>query len=152
MTPVLQSGPAIEPLSLIEAKNWLRIDHGDDDVLILALLTAARLVIEAHTQLLLIEQSWRLILDKWPQQCPLTIPLRPLISLDAIRVADADGASILVPPQNYLLSLTPQMPRLHFSKNPPASGIPLSGIEMDVTAGFGPAAADVPAELIQAIR
>ncbi|MCC2097407.1 MAG: head-tail connector protein, partial [Hyphomicrobiales bacterium] len=65
MTPILQSAPAVEPVSLAEAKNWLRISHDSDDLLIEALITSARLVVEAHAQLVLIAQSWRIVADAW---------------------------------------------------------------------------------------
>jgi uncharacterized phiE125 gp8 family phage protein len=42
MAAVLIQGPAIEPLSLADAKLFLRVAHDDDDDLITALISAAR--------------------------------------------------------------------------------------------------------------
>ena len=49
MTSILMIPPAIEPLSLEEAKAFLRVETGDDDALIAALIAAARLHIESQT-------------------------------------------------------------------------------------------------------
>lgn len=152
MTPVLLSGPAVEPLSLAEAKNWLRVDHTEDDTLILALVTSARLVIEAHAQLLLLQQTWRLVLDRWPGSGPFRLPLRPIMSLDAIRVTDSAAQSQAVAEQDYRFSGVPLAPRLGFLQPPPAPGPAMAGIEIDLTAGFGPAVSDLLAELVQAMR
>jgi uncharacterized phiE125 gp8 family phage protein len=59
MTPILLIAPAIEPLSLDEAKTFLRVETGDDDALITALIAAARLHVESQTHLALITQSLR---------------------------------------------------------------------------------------------
>jgi uncharacterized phiE125 gp8 family phage protein len=63
MTPLLTFAPQTEPLSLEEAKSWLRVDTGDEDQLIQSLIVSARLAVEAATNRLLINQHWRLLLD-----------------------------------------------------------------------------------------
>ncbi len=85
MTPILLSGPAIEPVSLQEAKNWLRVEGNGDDMLIQALITSARLIVEARTATMLITQRWRCILDAWPISAIVEIPLKPLQGIDEIR-------------------------------------------------------------------
>ena len=47
MTPLALTPPAIEPVSLSEAKDFLRILADDEDELLGTLITAARLMIEA---------------------------------------------------------------------------------------------------------
>jgi len=152
MTPILQSAPALEPVSLAEAKTWLRITHDSDDELIGALITSARLVVEARAQVVLIEQSWRIVADAWPTSVELELPIRPMIAVDGIRVADAAGAMNAMAAQDYLVGTEPLSPRIRFVAVPPAPGRAIAGIEIDLHAGFGAAAADVPEPLRQAIR
>ena len=59
MTLFLVTGPATEPLTLAEAKSWLRVDGTTEDGLIQSLITSARLAVEAATNRLLIAQQWR---------------------------------------------------------------------------------------------
>ena len=73
MTPILLTGPAIEPISVEETKIFLRVEHDDDDQLIAALIAGARSHIEAQTQTALITQNWRMVLDAWPQHGRITV-------------------------------------------------------------------------------
>ena len=63
MPSVLLTPPAVEPLTLAEAKSYLRVDTVDEDDTIAALIAAARLLVEAYARRALITQSWRLSLD-----------------------------------------------------------------------------------------
>lgn len=58
--------PAAEPVSLIEAKAHLRVDFTDDDLLIGALLTAARQHAETITRRALVTQQWKMTADQFP--------------------------------------------------------------------------------------
>ncbi len=68
MTAALITAPALEPVSLADAKAHLRLDSDDDDQLITAAIVAARVHVEALTRRLLIEQGWRVYLDQWPRE------------------------------------------------------------------------------------
>ena len=54
--------PAEEPVSLAEAKQHLRVDSGDDDLLIGSLISAARQAAETKTGRQLITARWKLLL------------------------------------------------------------------------------------------
>ena len=58
MTVVLTTAPAVEPISLAEAKAHLRLDASDEDALLTALITAARMFVERTLGVALITQSW----------------------------------------------------------------------------------------------
>lgn len=66
MSLVLVSEPAAEPVSLIEAKEHLRVDWSDDDALISALISAAREYAESICRRVFVTQSWKLVLDTFP--------------------------------------------------------------------------------------
>jgi uncharacterized phiE125 gp8 family phage protein len=55
-----------EPITLAEAKAHLRVDFTDDDVLIGALISAARQYAENITRRALITQQWKMTLDQFP--------------------------------------------------------------------------------------
>jgi uncharacterized phiE125 gp8 family phage protein len=151
MSPVLLSGPAVEPVTLPDAKLYLRIDDAAEDQLIGTLITAARLLVEAASGRLLIEQTWRITLDAWPFGARLCLPLSPVNAIAAARVFDAANGS--QPVAAGVLALEPgaDPPVIALNSPPPQPGRPRAGVEIDVVAGFGPAPSDVPAPLRQAV-
>lgn len=152
MTPILLAGPAVEPVSLADAKTWLRIEGNAEDELISGLVTAGRLMLEAATRTLFVVQSWRIACDAWPEDGLLNIPIAPFRSLDAFRTFDAANVPTNVPASAYELDSAPNAARIRLLAPLPAPVRCLSGIALDVTVGFGPLATDVPEPLRQAIR
>jgi hypothetical protein len=62
----LVSAPESEPGSLEEAKTHLRVDFPDDDGYILALISAAREVVEGKLRRAVFQQTYELSLDQFP--------------------------------------------------------------------------------------
>ena len=60
MSLQLITPPAIEPVTLAEAKAHLKVDTTDDDTLITSLIAAARARAEWHTRRAFITQGWML--------------------------------------------------------------------------------------------
>ncbi len=152
MALVLTSGPAVEPVTVAEAKAHLRVDATEEDTLIASLILTSRLHIEAALGLALITQSWRTLLDAWGAEAAIELPLRPLQTVDAVRVLPAEGAAVVIAPTSYVVDTASAPPRLERTGMIwPHPGKVANGIEIDFTAGFGDAAADVPAPLRQAL-
>lgn len=152
MALVMTSGPAGEPVTLQEAKAHLRIDHASEDVLISSLILTSRLHIESALDLALIDQTWTLQLDAWPGGGSLDIPLSPLKAVSAVRVKNADGGTITIAPQSYIVDAASRPPRIVFEPgSQPRAGVRAAGIEVVFTAGFGAEPSHVPAPLRHAI-
>ena len=66
MNCILIAVPTAEPVTLAEAKAWLRVDTTDEDATISTLIDSARENVEATTRLRLMAQGWRIVLDRWP--------------------------------------------------------------------------------------
>ena len=153
MPAILLNAPASEPVSLAEAKSYLRVEHDDDDDLIAALIAAARVQVEAQTRRALITQTWRLVRDVWPAGGALPILPVPLREVTAIGVYDADGMIQPLDVDDFHIDTVSAPAILDFGRGaPPAPGRLHAGIEIDIEAGYGDAAADVPEPLRQAIR
>ena len=144
-------GPATEPVSLADLKAWLRLDGSDEDDLLAAVLSAARLAVEEATGRRLVTQDWRLVLDAWPPDGVLTLPLAPVQAVTALRVRDATGTATVLPATGWLLDADSDPPRLVLAGPLPVPGRRLGGIELDLTAGYGPSSA-VPEPLRMAVR
>lgn len=152
MTAALITGPALEPVSLAEAKAHLKVDTNDDDAAITAAIVAARSHVETATRRVLMDQTWRIYLDAWPRQRIVELPVAPLISVDGVTVYDASGAPQVVSTDSYEADVVSVPPRLVMVTGAPTvAGPAINGIEIDVTAGYGAASTDVPAPLRHAI-
>jgi uncharacterized phiE125 gp8 family phage protein len=151
MSLTLTVAPAVEPVSLTEAKAHCRIDATTEDTLIATLITTSRLQVEAILGFALIQQTWTWRFDAWPDR-GVPFPLRPILSVTSVRTQNSDLSFTTVPAANYILDPQGPPPRLiPVNAGFPNPGVAALGIEITFTAGFGPAATDVPAPLRQAI-
>ena len=151
MPSMLLTAPAVEPVTLDEAKAYLRVEHNDDDEAIAALIAGARLHVEAQTRRALITQSWRLSYDAWPPDGRIAVVPAPLQSLTAARVYDFDGNAQTIDSEAFALDLAGSV-LLFVPWALMQPGRMTAGIELDVTVGYGDALTDVPEALRQAIR
>lgn len=167
MQSILIAPPAAEPVTLAEARSWLRVDTTDEDGAIASLISAAREIVEMATRRALVTQSWRIVMDAWPfavahrswtllstRAAALTgeisLPLAPLQSVAAIRVYDSMGVAQTLPTSSWRLVAAPERARIVFSAAPPQPTATVAGIEIDVVAGYGDPQ-DTPAPLRHAI-
>jgi uncharacterized phiE125 gp8 family phage protein len=168
MSLQLISPPAIEPVTLDEAKAHLKVDTTDDDALITALITAARARAEWHTGRAFITQSWTLSLDAWPgiaADCGLPpalsatppaaieIPLPPLQAVTSITTYARNDAATVLDSSLYQVDTASKPARiaLKFGVTPPMDLRAMNAIVIAFTAGYGDAEANVPAPIHAAI-
>jgi len=153
MSLVMTSGPALEPVSLAEAKAHLRLDGAAEDALVQSLIVTSRLHIEAALGLALVTQSWSYFLDRWPKSGRLVLPLRPVAAIASVRLWAEDGVVATLDPAAFLLDGQGAPPRLVALSGAPAltPGRPVNGIEVALVAGFGPVSSAVPATIRHAL-
>lgn len=151
MIPIFVDGPAVEPITLSEMKAYLRLDDETEDDLIEGLIRAARLMVETTSRRVLIEQRWRVVLDRWPEGGQVPLPVAPLLAIDGIKVLDASGAATAIDASAIDADLVSDPPCLAVS-DAPEPGKPRNGIEIELRAGFGSTPDAVPATLKLAIR
>lgn len=152
MSLVLTAVPAVEPITLADAKAQLRVDGTSEDAFIASLIVTSRLQIEAALGMALITQAWRWTIDDWPAGEAVELPLRPVQAVDALKVVRADGTSVTVPPSQYHVDGAANPARIVYAPAAlPLPGAIAEGIVVEMTAGFGPAPADVPPPIRQAL-
>jgi len=153
--------PAVEPITIPQAKNFLRVDVPDDDDLIESLIMGAREACEAFIRGFLITQTWKVTLDAWPaDQSPIEIPIEPLQSVTSATWTDQTGAVTTLNAWNgssgdYILDTDHEPARLVLPPNqswPSQSLWPVSPIQITVKAGFGDTADSVPRSYINGMR
>jgi uncharacterized phiE125 gp8 family phage protein len=76
-----QTAPAVEPVTLAEAKAHLRVDTSDDDNYIGTLITAAREWVEQYLDRTLVHTQWVMRFDKFPDSGiePVELPRPPMV-------------------------------------------------------------------------
>ena len=150
MTIAEQLPPAVEPVTLAEAKAHLRLDAADEDALVLALIRAAREYLEAATGLCLIARPLRLYLDDWPETRVIGIARGPVQTIETVTVYDLAGLPVEADLAGYVLDGAARPARLVLPQRPETARA-VNGIEIDFTAGFGESGADVPDGLKRAL-
>jgi uncharacterized phiE125 gp8 family phage protein len=151
MTPQLLAPPAIEPVTLDEARDYLRLDSEDEDELLESLIRAARHMVEAASGQMLIHQTWRLSLNAWPVMGRLRLPLEPLDSIIGARVLDAQGNAQEVELSALAIDAGARPPAILAIGALPLPGRNVNGIEIEVRVGHGVTRADVPPQLRLAV-
>lgn len=140
--------PADEPISVAIARNYSKLDTGDDDELVEFLLMAARQRVEDETALALMTQTWQLLLDRWPSQGRMEywpeptprlgdmfLPRWPVQSITSIQYTDSAGNLAVVPTTVYGLDSASQPARvfLKYGQSWPASPALAGGPAVVVT-------------------
>ncbi|HVZ70429.1 MAG TPA: head-tail connector protein [Rhizomicrobium sp.] len=141
--------PAIEPVTLAEAKAHLKVDVTGDDALIGALIAAARARAEWHTGRAFITQSWVLWLDNWPERNCVEIPLPPSQAVTSFTIYATDDTATVLDASLYRVDISSGPARIALKSCALVAGLrPLNAVAIAFNAGYGDNASDVP----QAIR
>ena len=145
MSLQLNAPPATEPVTLAQAKAWLKVETDDEDALITALIPAARARAEWHTGRAFVTQGWTLWLDR-VGEC-VELPLPPLAGVESVTLYVADDAATVLAEDGYRVDVPGG--RLLFKSSHPGLR-PRNAAAIAFTCGYGDAA-DVPAAIASAI-
>ena len=118
--------------------------------LIEGLIRAAREDVERAAGLALIDQTWRLAIDRIPANDIVLLMRHPVCEIIAVTAYGTEGEASLVNVGDYLADLVSRPQRLMFLKRPEPMRA-MNGIEIDFRAGFGEAGPEVPDLLRRAI-
>lgn len=87
----LKTAPTAEPIDLAEVKAHALPIAGDQEPLLLGMITAARQVAEQQLQRTLLTTTWELSLDAWPYGYEIVLPRPPLASVTSVKYWDVNG-------------------------------------------------------------
>ncbi|WP_114010189.1 head-tail connector protein [Cohaesibacter intestini] len=149
MSATLLTPPQIEPVSLSDIKAYLKIDHSEEDDLLRAFLTSARIHLEQLIGQHLITQTWRVILD-CPFERVMSLPVAPLGAILSAAFLSSDGVLVDLGSEAFCIN----QPSGPATIRAIGGQVALAGyrLQLDVETGFGATAEEVPAPLLQAIR
>ena len=88
---MLVTAPTVEPLSVLSAREHLRVDTDEEDFLIVDYITTARMQCEELTSRAFLTQTWDAAFTGWPGAEGFILPRPPLASVTSIQYTTADG-------------------------------------------------------------
>jgi len=146
------------PITLDEAIGHLRINAGDEDDYVTGLIDVVQGSFERETDRQLLTQTWIAYFNGFPPgREPIRLPKRPLQSVTEIRYRDADGLSTVWDDAEYrvtayrgsLASYGTIQPTVGFDYPSTEQGAEV--VEVEFVAGYGDEAADIPADIKNAL-
>ncbi|EFL88956.1 head-tail connector protein [Ahrensia sp. R2A130] len=150
MTTAIITPPALEPLTLADAKLHLRIEHADEDDFITQTIAAARQYVEAVTGERMLTQAWRQYVSDWPSNRGVRLEISPVQSVVAVTAFDREGVPHQIAPEDTELVRGSRPQLLMFSASVDPS-LAANGLEIDLTVGQGDLPTDVSPALRQAV-
>jgi len=151
----LKTAPVSEPVSLQEAKDWMRVTSEDEDAVISSLISTAREACEEYQGQAYLEQTRILTLDEFPCE-EILIPRPPLQSISRIQYLDTAGVQKTIDTVDYAVDSVSFPARLipAFGKSWPATREQVGAVTIEYVAGYDPdgsPAVPVPQRIKQAI-
>lgn len=161
MSQTLITAPPVEPVTLQEVKDNSVVDFGDDEALLEAFISAARIWAEMYLNRALVSQTWEYKFDKFPRCGYFELPLNPVQSVESITYTDTSAS-----PNQQTLStnvygvdtgVTPARVYLKYGQSWPSNRDYYNDIAVRFVAGYAPSGspedyrANVPASIRSAI-
>jgi hypothetical protein len=128
------SQPSVEPITLAQAKQHMRVDFTEDDAYITALITASRQYVEKATNRAIFNRKMRMTLDyfPWPgwgtttgstandyfmhwyyRGLTIRLPKPATVSVESVSYIANDGVTVVtIPPANYTVDVTSEPARI----------------------------------------
>jgi len=156
--------PIIEPVTLAQAKAWLRTEVSADDDLVTSLIISAREQVEVLTNRQLINATWQLTMRGFddPRYTSeddalgnlITLPVGPVSSVSSIAYRDEDGVARTWAASGYVTDITDLMGAVSLAPDGewPETEVHPAAVTITWVAGFGSTAASVPEGVKQGIR
>lgn len=144
---------ASEPITLAEAKNFLRVDTSDDDDLINVLITAARQLCEEYTRRILVTSTIDEYFDQFPKNKwnglsnVIYLSRGPVASVTSVKYVDEIGSEETIGAANYVVDTISEPARIEST----AGWFAAAGVVNQVIVRYvvGSGVSDIPKPLIQ---
>jgi uncharacterized phiE125 gp8 family phage protein len=130
--------PASEPITLTEAKAWLKVDGTDDDALLTSLITAARIACENYAGLSFITQTRTVKLDRFCGD--VILPYGPVASVTSVAYKKEDDTDGTINSSDYTLDIQSGLSKIRINEDGwPYTNRTLNNVVVTYVAGAGAA-------------
>ena len=158
MNLTLVTAPLIEPVTLTEAKNHMRVELDEDNTLIEGLIVAARQHAERFLKRQLITATWKLELDAFPAN-EIRVPLPPMQSSTeaftmTVKYVNTEGTQTTWDSGEYDVDVRAEPGRIRpaYGYTWPSIRSQINAVEVNYQAGYGDAVTDIPEGIRLAIK
>lgn len=170
----LVTAPVLEPVTLDQIRDHLRIDVTDEDGELEEIISDSREALESEYEMGFITQTWDFFMDGFPNPWGLgnglwrpqmgrdynswigaiVLGRRPVQSVTSIKYVDSSGTiTTLVANTDYVLDAPGARVVPAFGKAWPAVTLqPVNGVQIRVVLGYGTTAASVPRPVRRSMR
>jgi uncharacterized phiE125 gp8 family phage protein len=152
---IISELPEEEPVTLAEAKAFLRVTESDEDALITSAIKVGRSEVEKYIGQTVLTTSYTYLLDEFPPLDVLTVPRGPINSVTSIKYIDPDGVSQTLSTDVYDVDTRRRAGRIGLKAGqcwPATKGNTLNAVEIEFTAGMGDEAAAIDEDIKTAIK
>lgn len=150
MTLRMITPPAVEPVSLADAKAHCRVDGADEDSWFSTIaIPAARRAAEHELGRRLVTQTWEAVYDEFPAY---GVALAPgVLTIESVKYVATDATEQTLDPAAYVLDAesTPSFALPAAGTAWPATASAANTVRVRFTCGYGATAAHVPGEVRQ---
>jgi len=154
----LVTGPTLEPVTLDEVKDHIRISttvSATEDTLLLSFIEVARDYCERYQNRAYLDQTWDLMLDDWPNGKIIKIPLPPLQTVSYVYYYDTGGSANTMTASTYIVDSNSEPGRvaLGYGEVWPSETLrPINGVKVRFICGEGSVASAVSTRVKEAIK
>lgn len=143
--------PASEPLTLAEVKEFLRVDHSDDDATLAIFIKAARQLCESYTRLALMPTTFEEYFDEFPTATgtfkdEIRLSRSPVSAVTYVKYIDGNDTTITASASDYKTDLVSRPARISPDNGWFGTYDTINAVFVRYIAGFADAAS-VPAPL-----
>lgn len=145
------TAPAIEPMTLQEAKAYLQVSHEFEDAEITRQIKAARQWVERRTWRQLLPATLELSLDRFPRERVVFLPRPRLVSLESVSYFNLSGEASVLDVARIEVDVRHEPGRVRIdSAGWPVAADRLGGVRFTYQAGW--TLSDLPQDLVMAMK
>lgn len=154
MITKIVTSAALTPVTAAEIETYSIITAGQDTALLTRLIEAATAAVEDYLCRKLITQTWKMFLDRWPQDGIIKVFFGDLQSVTHVKYTDVDESTETFSTDYYLVDANSVPGRILLGYGDSWPSDTLSArypIEIQFVTGYGAATTNVPQDIRHAI-